>query len=301
MRIPRAEFEEYVPDYVGKIRATHDGDNCQNGSTPNNMIVERTDDGWARAFCFRCGGRGSFELVRHYHPGQSTDRTAGEGSADHTGGGIHKPVGIERVEQSRTLADSYDFPKEGREWLAKSGFTIQDADRRGCRWSGREGALFLPVVQQGVSAFGDVLPGYVRRKWSPKSYNVMRLTEDPLWGLYRASETAKPLPYQLEARRPVVIVEDVLSAWRVSEVMDCIALCGTELHSPVISAVAREGYTDAIVWLDADNPVVRMKARKIANRLNGLMVTHMIETGKDPKHENVGQVRERLLAVLDTP
>lgn len=138
----------------------------------------------------------------------------------------------------------------------------------------------------------------MRRKWSPKTYNVMRLTEDPLWGLYRGPE----LPTYLgEGKRPVAIVEDVLSAWRVSEVCDTIALCGTELHSPVITAIAQERYTDAVVWLDADNPVVRMKARKIANRLNGLVTTHMIETGKDPKHENAGQVLDRLMAVLDTP
>lgn len=125
----------------------------------------------------------------------------------------------------------------------------------------------------------------------------MRLTEDPLWGLYRGPEV---LPYQLGGKRPVVIVEDVLSAWRVSEVCDTIALCGTELHSPVINAVAQEGYTDAVVWLDADNPVVRMKARKIANRLNGLAATHMVETGKDPKHENVATILDHLSAVLDT-
>lgn len=206
--------------------------------------------------------------------------------------------GIDRVAAARPLVDNPDFPREGREWLAKSGFTLADADGRGCVWSRREGALFLPVVREGQSAFGDALPGYMRRKWSPKSYNVMRLTEDPLWGLYRGPEG---LPYQLGGKRPVVIVEDVLSAWRISEVCDAIALCGTELHSTVISAVAQEGYTDVVVWLDADNPVVRMKARKIANRLNGLATTHMIETGKDPKHENVAAILDHLSAVLDTP
>lgn len=96
-----------------------------------------------------------------------------------------------------------------------------------------------------------------------------------------------------------MIVEDVLSAWRVSEVMDCIALCGTEMHPPIIPAIFNEGYTDAVVWLDADNPIVQMKARKIANRLNGLCQTHIIETGKDPKHENKAEVEQKLRAILD--
>lgn len=98
----------------------------------------------------------------------------------------------------------------------------------------------------------------------------------------------------------MVIVEDVLSAWRVSEVVDSIALCGTELHPAVITALFNEGYTDAVVWLDADNPIVRAKARKIVNRINGLCWTHMIETGSDPKNENAAQVEDRLRAVLDT-
>lgn len=148
-----------------------------------------------------------------------------------------------------------------------------------------------------MSAFGDVIPGYVRRKFNPKTYNVMRIEQEPLWGLYRGPEVAPPW---VGNRKPVVIVEDVLSAWRVSEVVDSIALCGTELHSAVITALFNEGYTDAVVWLDADNPIVRAKARKIANRINGLCWTHMIETGSDPKNENAAQVEDRLKAVLDT-
>lgn len=149
-------------------------------------------------------------------------------------------------------------------------------------WSDQEQALYIPV-HQDTSAFGPVVVGWIKRGFDPKSYKTLRIAQKPLWGLYR-HPGATPLP-----DRPLCLTEDVLSALRVSPIMDALACCGTELHSEAATFILTEGYSRAIIFLDADNPTVRMKAREMAKKLP--IPTSLVETGKDPKHYPEAELR----------
>jgi hypothetical protein len=86
-------------------------------------------------------------------------------------------------------------------------------------------------------------------------------------------------------------VEDILSCYRVHEAgFDAIALMGTEIKDGVVAAVQEGRYKEAVVFLDADNPTVRMKARRIAKRL-AFTSTRVLETGKDPKRHTEEQLK----------
>lgn len=89
----------------------------------------------------------------------------------------------------------------------------------------------------------------------------------------------------------VVIVEDLISAIKCSQVVDSIAILGVHPSSYVVEKILKEGYKRAFVFLDGDNPVVRMKAREIGKRLP-FVETVVIETGKDPKEHTVEELRE---------
>jgi DNA primase len=61
-----------------------------------------------------------------------------------------------------------------------------------------------------------------------------------------------------------------------------MGLLGVSIKPQAIEAILKAGYEEAVVFLDGDNPQVRMAARAIAKRLPFLR-TRIVETGTDPK------------------
>jgi hypothetical protein len=116
-----------------------------------------------------------------------------------------------------------------------------------------------------------------RKFGGEKWYKALTLDNDSFFGYY---------PHTGEASETVVIVEDVLSALKCREVADTIALCTTSIRPLAVRRVLEKGYKEAVIFLDADNPTVRMNARKIARKLSFLR-TRIIETGRDPKYYDV--------------
>lgn len=133
-------------------------------------------------------------------------------------------------------------------------------------WSEQQGALYVPVSNQRE------VVGYARRTFDPKSYRPV--TED----------ISKFFAWVRKPSATCVLTEDVLSCYRIARAtpFDSIALMGTELKDGVKLALAQSDYQNVIVFLDGDNPIVRMKARKIAKSLPFLRTT-VVEDGRDPK------------------
>lgn len=143
----------------------------------------------------------------------------------------------------------------------------------GIVWSDRADALFLPVLRNGEGA------GYAMRKLSPKTYRPLTSDFPRFFGWMR------------DGTSKVVLVEDILSCYRVHEAgFDSISLMGTEIKDSVIDAVREGKYGGAVIFLDADNPTVRMKARRIAKRLP-FVHTRVLETGRDPKRHTEEELK----------
>ena len=268
-RLLRSEWEHLAPQNPGRVRVNHDSGHCSGES--QSLLIEHKDDGSLSAHCFRCGARGWIPS-----PGYYKRPDLGSVSGHHSELAEHQGYLLpEDITESRTA-----WPKEVVAWVGKAGLLETP---RELLWSQQRQSLYWPVEQEGLSAYGPKLAGYVIRRFDPKRYLTLTQDKAGFWGLYRGQER----------HQTVVLTEDVLSAWRVAELTDAVSLMGTELKPQILTYLLQAGYDRAVVYLDADNPVVRAKARKIASQLS-FMPVELLETGKDPKLEPKERLRKLL-------
>jgi hypothetical protein len=226
------------------------------------MRVVRKPDGAIAADCYRCGATGYVPPAGHYRRPE----------ARHT----DDVVEVDGYDMPADITDdARRWPAAAGAWLAKAGLGPEDVARDGAVWSDTKQALYLPVLQE-TSAFGQKLVGWVLRGFDPKSY--LTLTDQPasLWGL-RRGPAGRSGP-----GGTLVLVEDVLSARRVADVADALALLSVDIKPTALGWVARERYKEAVVFLDGDNSQVKLAARRLAQQLSFIPV-RVVETGQDPK------------------
>ncbi len=276
VRIHKEDFVHLAPSRPGSVRVNHNDGQCSGDS--KSLIITRKPDESISCYCFRCGGTGYYSGGRSYSsPDSIREKFAGVDSHVDEATGIYLPGDI-----TTALPD---FPQAVRAWLSKAGITATGVETAGIVWSDTTQMLYLPVVQE-TSAFGPVHVGFVQRLFDPKRYLTLTKDKDRFYGFLRASEG------HMEGReRRVVLVEDIISGLRMREICDTLVLCGTELRPHAMNLLIKEGYRKATVFLDADNPTVKMKARKIAKKLSWMDVS-IIETGNDPKHYSATQLEK---------
>lgn len=261
-RLSRDEFVPFAPDR-GKVRVNHLSEYCTGDSA--SLIISRDDNAGISAHCFRCGARG-------YYSGTIHHQSATERRNRFAGGSVVSPKWGPPSDATTAL------PKVAREWLAKAGLQSSVTEAEGFLWGEEKSQLWIPVRQHCVTAFGPRLVGHVLRGFAPKSYLTRAMDRERFYGLYRC------LPEDAQVGRStdtIVLVEDVVSALRSSEICDTIALLGTSIPPAALSQMVKDGYKEAVVFLDGDNSIVKMQARKIAK---SLPIPHrIVETGQDPK------------------
>lgn len=255
-RLKLEEWTHLIPSSIGKVRANHVGPHCEGGR--DSMIVERKEDGTANAYCFRCGASGYYSPTRYFKP-PAKAHAPSDGSTTRYHDGVP-------ADASREWAA---FPRETREWLLRGGVDSAIATSRGVLWSESREKLYIPV--------GD---GWVVRGFSPKFYRV-------LGGIKFGHQHSSVI------NNRCVIVEDTLSMWKCSQVIDSIALLGSKMKWEVVSKILEEKYELVYIWLDNDNTQVKMGARKIVKQLP-FVETKVINTDKDPKYYSIEQIKEYL-------
>lgn len=269
-RMTADEFVPLAPSH-GKVRVNHTSDSCSGGR--DSMVVERKEDGSIHAYCFRCGARG-------YAGADGYRKSATE--LREKFGGVRSDVGrgpVRSKPESGGVKGYGGFPAHVRAWLSGAGLSPAAVDAHDCEYFDREDALYIGVLQV------DRMIGWVRRSFNPKDYRPVPLVSmDRFYGHWWTPEAGT-----------VVLTEDVLSAYRcfVDSKHDSISLMGTEIRDTIVDTILLHRYHTAIVFLDGDNPTVRMKARKIAKRLPFLS-TRIIEDGRDPKRHS----KEELTCLL---
>lgn len=258
--LPYDEWEHHVPKSVGRIRANHTTASCTGGS--DSLLVERKADGSSSAYCFRCGGSGWRSADPYYVP-LAERRTSDS-----------RRIGVAATAAPDDATGEWGaFPKEVKAWLLDAHFTPVIIKDNGLVWSDKTSSLYIPVRQ--YTDGGYTHHGWVVRQFNPKGYYTRTDDIEGFYGYYKAKDVID--------NSTVVLVEDTLSAIRVAELYDAIALLGVNIKPAVLSHILRSGYKRAVIFLDGDNTTVRLQARKIAKRLSWLD-TKLIETGTDPKH-----------------
>jgi len=161
-----------------------------------------------------------------------------------------------------------DIPPEARRWLYSYGITKEDIHNYGIGWN--ESQALLVLHKQKDYWQGRTFNPHARTKY-------MSMGKKPLL-LYGKSDT-------------IVLVEDIISAIRISEVATGMPLLGVSMSQQTIDKIV-ENFNRAVVWLDRDKATLAIKHKR-ALEMRGIDASVVISP-KDPKEYTKGELSEWL-------
>lgn len=173
------------------------------------------------------------------------------------------------------------------QWLRQYELTDIDIKRNICMWSESESRLIFPYFSPtGLIAwqgryFGNNAVGYRGSKKIPKWYSTGKI-----------HEFVHPLNVR---HRLAVLVEDIVSAIKLSNIIGAIPLFGSQISKTQLLRI-RLLCDRLLVWLDKDK---QKEAVKIANRLSTFGIkSQVIITDKDPKEVPLLEIKRILNEAL---
>lgn len=164
------------------------------------------------------------------------------------------------------------IPEQPLAWLKKYGLTTEEIVRHRFGWSPTYERLIYPVFDRT----GNLV------LWQGRFFNLP-LGSDKKSKYFTCGNLDSVLAIFGDKHSPglkVVVVEDVVSAIKVSRLCHSICLFGTSLSTEKMRQIA-ERYKELVIWLDPDKTKhaakCTMKARPYFNHVRA------IHTNKDPK------------------
>jgi hypothetical protein len=123
-------------------------------------------------------------------------------------------------------------------------------------------------------------------------YFIRRLEKLPKVLIYGKVVGNEPIFKSETETDTIVLVEDVLSAIKVSRVNDCCALLKTAIHDILLYRLAKD-YSNVILWLDADmySHMTSKLLPKIKPYFNSVRV---VMSNKDPKTFSTKEIKKFL-------
>jgi len=237
-----------------KRRVDHD---CGGGKT---LIVSNGERGWS-AFCFRCDDQG-FKAKPQPSLAERIARRRAEQEQD------------ERIASSVALpepinTDVASWPGKAAVWLYSAGIGIPEIARLGAYWHEPSARVVLPVAEGDNLVYWQARDPWWTRKTERPKYINPDVNKQHLVASYGRGD-------------PLVLTEDVLSAFRVGEFTEAWSLLGTNLTDQVLARIIRRG-GPVRVWLDGD-AAGRKASRRILKQLRSCGIdAERIETPMDPK------------------
>ncbi len=224
------------------------------------LNIRRTDDGTTYLFrCNHCGYSGGL----HLSPAQAAEGRRGRlnatGRRNHNVGNGHA---------NRTTGPCI-LPKD-------TTFHYQAFSARAKHWLHR-GGIVPTLVQKFKLGYSPDLDRVVLPVWREgelKCYQTRRLKDDdsPKYLSYGAAN--EKWLHIKTGSKVIVLVEDYLSAIRVSPYADSVALFTTSLTTNALNELIGCQYDRAVVWLDNDNSHVKRKERELKAKL-GLYINQV--------------------------
>ena len=266
--LDKEEFVPFAPDEAGgQIHINHA--DCPAGEdTKQRLYIKRCEDGITiLAFCHHCRKRGKYNSIA-----ATTIETA-KRRYKHSG----SQRSLVRSKSCRIPeCAEYDlnkWPSKARAWLYRYGITSEEIREYGLFYNPTNLRVGIPTfTKQGVSSiqYRQIFTEYEDTD-SPKYYTVKgECTALMGAGVHHSGTTC-------------VLTEDAVSAIRCGRVMPAYALTGTYLTDEELQWLLSRSYKHFILFLDDDNPDVRMQELILKNRLDVFGSCRIIHTDRDPK------------------
>ncbi len=174
--------------------------------------------------CFKCG-----YIVRRF---------TSYGFKDNFG--LHNDIKLQMPEE--ILFNPNQFHTDALDWLAKAHIYNQTIVRQGIGYTPIDHKVFIPAYDAL-----DKLQFYQLRALDPKVFDKCKYLT------YGKSSEFLIHYRDHSSSQKVVIVEDHLSAIRLRDYSNAIALSGTSLQNNNVQSIL-ETYNHIIFWLDSDRP-----------------------------------------------
>ena len=223
---------------------------------PSSDAYTIYEDG--HGYCYSCN---------YKHRGETTFDSIKNSLSEGT---LHTPVNLP--------SDVTDYlPPVAKRWLDPFGFTPSELWRLKPRWSDKKLQLIFPIYVAGE------LVTYQARYFGDKP-------DEPKWKTV-GSKTFLHVVDPWKDKNDVVVVEDVISAAKVSRLTNSVPLFGTSMHDITVNAMVAR-FKKAIIWLDPD---AKHKALKLALRLaEAGLETSTVFSESDPKYYITPDIRTLL-------
>ena len=168
------------------------------------------------------------------------------------------------------ITEPSEWSVEATVWLNNAGLSYQDAKNRGFCYSPRFNRVCIPINFDGeyIGYTGRLVGGE-----GPK-YLARSKREDRDKLIYINNNITS---------KEVFIVEDILSSIRINNLnYNSISLLGVNINNTLLNYITKY-YNMYYIWLDNDNPTVKMKQIELKNRLSLFGTVKLIKTDNDPK------------------
>lgn len=272
MKLNPSEFMEHAPQELGaQIHVNHEG--CSAGlDRKKRLYIKRLPDATVLAYCHHCGLSGSYKSKNTNIHLKKKSQAITKNAKD-----LRLPTDIE--------ATSSKWPHYARAWLVKYGITESEVKQHGIVFSPKFDRLLFPLYMDG---------DYIG--WQGRSFNDDEKIPKYLTTVDRERLTGNCGLYKCKTGSDtVVLVEDCLSAIKVSRGESTICLLGSHPTPEVINWIASR-YNNIYIWLDNDKPEVIKQQNKLKSLFEVLVTgeVKLILTNKDPKEFSTEEIEELL-------
>lgn len=268
----REDYVPYAPDTPSQIAIRH-RDTCDNGTDHTaRLYIKRESSGVIKAYCQNCGARG-------VHRPEDYIRTIDD---------ILEPLSLtDLVTIPRdSIFDPHEWPTKYKAHLFRFDITYDEITNNKLSYSPYLRRIIIPVYDEA----GELV------SWQGKT---LQPTTDKNPKYYGEAIPGNDYPhYAFTSNKDsdvVVLVEDFISAIRVSRHLPCIVVHGVHVKDYFISHLIN-AHRRVIIFFDDDNETVREKTNQIKRELSMVMESCISITGynKDPKNFDRFELREVL-------
>ncbi len=250
------EMMEYVEDLADapvdyQYHTNHR--DCPAGSdSKRRLYVKRAPDGWM-FYCHHCNNKGYLRVKDYVHRADEVTKPPTPYVAHEFAKQLSVGTWLKR-----------GWSSEARLWWASYGLTDLDARQHHVQFADNR----LCIAWYGT--------------WSCRGFNTT-----PKWLTYTS---ATPMSHEVEGRRAIVLVEDVLSAIKIKNAgYAVLPLFGTSINTQHKAICAR--YDSVVVWLDDD--VAGQKATATAMKEISFNPVITIRH-KQPKECSYAEIKEMI-------